>query len=81
MKTRIYKTHGQTTTVEHDRIWKHLIIDCGAFWIKHDKDNNTYREGMYDDRGYFTSLSLINRSEFIILMKRALKNVSRIINK
>jgi len=74
---RTYKNHGQTTTVEHNKWWKHLIIDCGCYWLKHDKDNNTYREGMYDSKGYFTSLFWITRTEFIRNMKRCLRNLKR----
>lgn len=75
---RTYKNHGQITTVEHNKWWKHLIIDCGGFWLKHDKDAGTYRQGMYDSKGYFTSLYWISRQEFIVQMKSCLQPLKRI---
>ncbi len=72
-----YVKHGQTTTVTHNKTWRHLIIDCGGMWLKHDKDAATYRYGMYDSKGYFTSLRWVTRVEFIQLMKRALQHLHR----
>ena len=78
--TRTYKKHGQVTTVTHDKTWKHLIIDCGSMWLKHDKTQNTFRYGMYDSGGYFTSLEWITRARFIQYMKQALQNLNRLYN-
>lgn len=72
-----YRKHGQVTTVVHDKTWRHLLIDCGGMWLKHDKDAGTYRYGMYGSDGYFTSLRWITRAEFIRYMQQALKHLSR----
>jgi hypothetical protein len=74
---RVYKKHGQITTVLHDKVWKHLIVDCGGMWLKHDKQADTYRYGMYDSKGYFTTLKWITRNEFMQAMQQALRHLSR----
>ena len=70
--------HGQITSVKLIKGFNNLIIDCGGYWLKHDKTNNLYREGMYDRLGRFTSLNWITRQQFISNLKHCLKHLKRI---
>ncbi len=77
LQKRIYKNLGQITNVTYSFTWQNFIIDCGSFWLKHDKARNLYFKGFYDQKGIFTSYSSISRTEFIREMKNALKNLIR----
>ena len=76
--TRIYKKHGQITTVTRDTTWNHLIVDCGSYWLKHNIWRGTFQEGRYDSLGYFTSLTHISRERFKQNMKLALQHLIRL---
>lgn len=75
--TRTYKMHGQVTTVRYDKWYQKLVVDCGCFWMCHHIDRDEYQSGCYDDKGYFTTLKWITRTEFKIAMKRALQHLKR----
>ncbi len=75
---RVYQRHGQQTTIIWSKIWNRLIIDCGAYWLMHDKTKNLYHEGSYDSAGYFISLRYVSREHFKKAMTRCILGLLRV---
>jgi hypothetical protein len=73
--TRTYKRHGQLTIVKQSKVWKRFIVDCGSFWMCHDKDNDLYRVGHYYEGGYFHSLRWVSREQFIQYLRQVLSGL------